>query len=79
MRNLGARHITISTSGIVPGILDLAEFPLPVRLSVSLHAPNDALRSKIMPVNRKYPLGPLVNASGHTSRRQGKESPWSTS
>jgi 23S rRNA (adenine2503-C2)-methyltransferase len=49
MRKLGARHITISTSGIVPGILDLAEFPLPVRLSVSLHAPNDALRSKIMP------------------------------
>ncbi len=62
MRNLGARHITISTSGIVPGILELAEFHIPVRLSVSLHAPNDMLRSKLMPVNRKYPLGPLVDA-----------------
>lgn len=62
MRNMGARHITISTSGIVPGILDLAAFPIPVRLSVSLHGTNDALRSKLMPVNRKYPLGSLVNA-----------------
>lgn len=62
MRNLGARHITISTSGIVPGILELAEFHIPVRLSVSLHAPNDMLRGKLMPVNRKYPLGPLVDA-----------------
>ncbi len=72
MRNLGARHITISTSGIVPGILDLAEFPLPVRLSVSLHAPNDALRSKIMPVNRKYPLGPLVNALRTYQQKTGE-------
>ncbi len=62
MRNLGARHITISTSGVVPGILELADFPVPVRLSVSLHAPNDALRSKIMPVNRKHSLGSLIDA-----------------
>lgn len=62
MRNLGARHITISTSGVVPGILELADFPIPVRLSVSLHAPNDALRSKLMPVNRKHSLGSLIDA-----------------
>lgn len=62
MRNLGARHITISTSGIVPGILALADFPLPVRLSVSLHAPNERLRGKLMPVNRQYSLGSLMKA-----------------
>lgn len=62
MRNLGARHITISTAGIVPGILELAAFPVPVRLSVSLHAPNETLRSKLMPVNRKYSLGSVIDA-----------------
>ena len=63
MRNLGARHITISTSGIVPGIEKLSEFEIPVRLSVSLHAPNDDLRSKIMPVvNKNYPLQKLIDA-----------------
>ena len=62
MRNLGARHITISTSGIVPGIEDLADFEIPLRLSISLHATNDNLRSKLMPVNNKYPLQKLVGA-----------------
>ncbi len=63
MRNLGARHITISTSGIVPGIEKLSEFEIPVRLSVSLHAPNDEIRSKIMPtVNKNYPLQKLIDA-----------------
>lgn len=72
MRNLGARHITISTSGIVPGILELADFYIPVRLSLSLHAPNDTLRSKIMPVNRKYPLGPLMDALKTYWQRTGE-------
>ena len=72
MRNLGARHITISTSGIVPGILELADFHIPVRLSLSLHAPNDTLRSKIMPVNRKYPLGPLMDALKTYWQRTGE-------
>lgn len=62
MRNLGARHITISTSGIASGIENLANFEIPLRLSVSLHAPNDELRAKLMPVNQKYPLSRLIEA-----------------
>ena len=72
MRNLGARHVTISTSGVVPGIEDLADFEIPVRLSVSLHAPNDALRSKLMPVNRTYPLQKLTDALRLYRRRTGE-------
>ncbi len=72
MRNLGARHITISTSGVVPGILELAEFPIPVRLSVSLHAPNDSLRSRIMPVNKKYSLGSLVDSLKFYRQKTGE-------
>jgi 23S rRNA (adenine2503-C2)-methyltransferase len=62
MRGLGIRRITISTAGIVPGILALAEAQMPVKLSVSLHAPNDRLRSKLMPINKKYPLASLLEA-----------------
>jgi 23S rRNA (adenine2503-C2)-methyltransferase len=73
MRNLGARHISISTSGVVPGIIDLSDFEVPVRLSVSLHASNDALRSKLMPINRKYSIGSLMEAlrkyQEHTGER----------
>jgi 23S rRNA (adenine2503-C2)-methyltransferase len=72
MRNLGGRHITVSTSGIVPGIQDLADFEVPVRLSVSLHAPNDALRSKLMPVNKIHPLPALVEAMRHYRKRTGE-------
>ena len=72
MRNLGARHITISTSGIVPGIEDLADFEVPIRLSLSLHAPNDALRNKLMPVNKQYNLQKLVNALRHYKERTGE-------
>jgi 23S rRNA (adenine2503-C2)-methyltransferase len=72
MRGLGGRHITVSTSGIVPGIRDLADFEIPVRLSVSLHAPNDALRDKLMPVNRRYPLSALAEALHHYKNRTGE-------
>jgi 23S rRNA (adenine2503-C2)-methyltransferase len=72
MRNLGARHITLSTSGFVPGIRDLADFEVPVRLSVSLHAPNDALRGKLMPVNKQYPLAALVEAMRYYKNRTGE-------
>ncbi|MBQ4430414.1 MAG: 23S rRNA (adenine(2503)-C(2))-methyltransferase RlmN [Synergistaceae bacterium] len=72
MRNLGARHITISTSGIAPGIEDLADFEIPIRLSLSLHAPNDELRSKLMPVNRRYPLQSLVAALKRYHDRTGE-------
>jgi 23S rRNA (adenine2503-C2)-methyltransferase len=60
--NLGARHITVSTVGLVPGILRLAEEPLQVNLAVSLHAPNDAMRLRTMPVTRKYPLAEVLAA-----------------
>ncbi|MDR2179928.1 MAG: 23S rRNA (adenine(2503)-C(2))-methyltransferase RlmN [Synergistaceae bacterium] len=72
MRDLGARHVTVSTSGIVPGIRDLADFEVPVRLSVSLHAPNDALRSKLMPVNNQYSLVALVEAMRYYKKRTGE-------
>ncbi|MBQ7221764.1 MAG: 23S rRNA (adenine(2503)-C(2))-methyltransferase RlmN [Synergistaceae bacterium] len=72
MRNLGARHITISTSGIVPGIEDLADFEIPIRLSLSLHAANDALRNKLMPVNKQYPLQKLTAALRHYRERTGE-------
>lgn len=57
---LGARRITISTCGVIPGIQRLAQEGLQVELSVSLHAPDDALRTRLMPVNRKYPLSDLL-------------------
>ncbi len=60
--NIGARRITISTSGIVPGIDKLAADPLQVNLAISLHAPNDALRSELVPINRRYPLADLFQA-----------------
>ena len=59
---LGARHITISTSGLAPQIRLLAEQPLQVRLAVSLHGATDAVREGIMPVNRKYPVKQLLEA-----------------
>ncbi len=59
---LSARHITISTVGIIPGIRKLATRPLPVNLAVSLHAANDALRDELVPINRRYPIDDLVSA-----------------
>ena len=59
---IGARHITLSTSGLVPQIRKLAAEPLPVRLAISLHGATDAVRERIMPVNRKYPLAELIPA-----------------
>jgi len=58
----GARRITVSTVGIVPGILELAQRPEQFRLAVSLHAPNSELRRKIVPIERKYPLPQLFEA-----------------
>ncbi len=59
---IGARHITISTSGNVPGLRRLAAFGRPLRLAVSLHGASDEVRSRVMPVNRKWPLGELLPA-----------------
>ena len=60
--NFGARRITISTSGIVPRIDALALEPYQVNLAVSLHAPNDELRSQLVPINRRYPVAELMAA-----------------
>ncbi len=60
--NIGARRITISTSGIIPGIQKLAEEGLQIELSISLHAAKDKLRTEIMPVNKQYPLKELIVA-----------------
>jgi 23S rRNA (adenine2503-C2)-methyltransferase len=59
---LSARHLTISTVGIIPGIRRLAADDLPVNLAVSLHAANDALRDELVPINRRYPLDDLMAA-----------------
>ncbi len=60
--NLGARHMTVSTVGVVPAIRRLCQEPLQINLAISLHAPTDELRSQTMPVNRKYPLQDLLAA-----------------
>lgn len=62
---IGARHITISTSGVVPRIRDLAEQPLQVRLAVSLHGASDDVRGQIMPVNKRYNVATLMEACAH--------------
>lgn len=60
--NIGYRHISLSTCGRVDGIKKLAEEELPITLSVSLHAPNNKIRSALMPINRKYPIEELMRA-----------------
>jgi 23S rRNA (adenine2503-C2)-methyltransferase len=59
---IGARHLTLSTVGIVPGIRRLAEADLPVNLAVSLHVANDPERDALVPINRRYPLAELAEA-----------------
>ena len=59
---IGARHITVSTCGVVPKVLEFSEFPLQINLAVSLHAPNNEIRDKIMPINKAYPLEKLIPA-----------------
>jgi len=69
---IGARKITISTCGVVPGIEKLAEEGIQVELSVSLHAPDDELRSELMPVNRKYPLAQLIETCRKYFEKTGR-------
>lgn len=69
---LAARHLTVSTVGIVPGIDELAALPLQVNLAVSLHAANDVLRDQLVPINRRYPLGALVEACGRYAATTGR-------
>ncbi|MBR6133158.1 MAG: 23S rRNA (adenine(2503)-C(2))-methyltransferase RlmN [Bacilli bacterium] len=59
---IGARHITLSTCGIIPKIMELADEPIQINLAISLHAPNDKLRSSIMPINKAYGIQRLMVA-----------------
>lgn len=70
--NIGMRHISLSTCGLVPMIRRLEEERLQLTLSVSLHAPNDVLRSRLMPVNRRWPLGELMPACRHYFEATGR-------
>lgn len=70
--NIGMRHISLSTCGLVPGIRRLAELKLQLTLSVSLHAPDSETRSRIMPVNRAYDVEELFDACQDYFRRTGR-------
>ena len=67
---LGARKMTVSTSGLVPRIRDLADQPLQIRLAISLHGASDDVRSQIMPVNKKHPVAELMEACAYYSNRK---------
>jgi 23S rRNA (adenine2503-C2)-methyltransferase len=70
--NFGARRITISTCGLVPQMLRLAEEPIQFRLAISLHGASNESRSQIMPINRKYPLEELIPAAEAFSQKHGR-------
>ncbi len=66
---IGARHITVSTVGVLPGIVALGKRPEQFRLAISIHAPSDALRRELMPINTKYPLAQVIEAAQAFDRR----------
>jgi len=66
---IGARHITVSTVGVLPGIVALGERAEQFRLAISIHAPNDELRQSLMPINTKYPLASVIDAGRVFDRR----------
>lgn len=66
---VGRRHVTVSTCGIVPKIYEYAELPAPCSLAISLHAPNDALRNTLMPINKKYPIADVLNAAEYYQQK----------
>jgi 23S rRNA (adenine2503-C2)-methyltransferase len=69
---LSARHLTVSTVGVAPAIRRLARERLPVTLAVSLHAPDDALRSRLVPLNHRYPLAELLDAATEFAAARGR-------
>ena len=66
---VGRRHVTVSTCGIVPKIYEYADLPMPCSLAISLHAPNDDLRSELMPINRKYPIAEVLEAAEYYTEK----------
>lgn len=70
--NIGFRHISVSTCGLVPQILTLAGERMPITLSVSLHAPNDDIRKRIMPITKKYGVDEIVSACREYTRLTGR-------
>lgn len=70
--HIGARHMTVSTSGIIPKIYKFAEEDLQINFAISLHAPNSELRSKLMPINRAYKLPDLMEAIKYYVNRTGR-------
>ncbi|MBQ2730031.1 MAG: 23S rRNA (adenine(2503)-C(2))-methyltransferase RlmN [Clostridia bacterium] len=70
--NIGLRHISVSTCGLIPGIKKLSEEGMPVTLSISLHASNDTRRSALMPVNNKYPIAELMAACREYFEKTGR-------
>lgn len=70
--NIGARHITVSTSGIIPKIYKFAEENMQISFAISLHAPDNELRSRLMPINRAYPLPELIEAVKNYINKTGR-------
>lgn len=70
--NIGMRHISLSTCGIVPRIYELADAQLQITLSVSLHAPDDVMRSATMPVNNAYPVAQLIDACNYYIKKTNR-------
>ncbi|MCL6570811.1 MAG: 23S rRNA (adenine(2503)-C(2))-methyltransferase RlmN [Bacillus sp. (in: Bacteria)] len=70
--NIGARHITVSTSGIIPGIYKFAEEKMQINFAISLHAANTELRSKLMPINKAYKLDDLMKAVRYYIDKTGR-------
>lgn len=71
-KNIGLRHITLSTCGVVPGIYRLAREQLPITLTISLHAPNNEIRDTLMPVNHKYRIEELLSACDEYVKSTGR-------
>ncbi|ANF97608.1 MULTISPECIES: 23S rRNA (adenine(2503)-C(2))-methyltransferase RlmN [Paenibacillus] len=70
--NIGQRHITVSTSGIVPNIYKFADEETQINLAISIHAPNDKLRSKLMPVNRRFPFDDVMKSLHYYMEKTGR-------
>lgn len=70
--NIGARHITVSTSGIIPKIYDFADQQMQINFAISLHAPNTEIRSRLMPINKAYKLPELMEAVKYYIEKTGR-------